>query len=528
MGPTHDTTRNRINRRQVVASGAALAATPILIGAGPGAVVAQSEATPAPLSGGTLRIGVQGDPTSLDPHLTVLAAAGIVIEMVYDGLLVVNPNLIPTPALAESWTVSEDALSYTFTLRPNAAFQNGRSLVAGDVVYSFNRVLDEATGSPSASYAAGIASIEAPDEATVTISLAQPDASFLTKLCWWGMSIVPREEVEANGDLSQTMVGTGAFAFNEYIPNTSISLARHDAYWDAPKPYVDAVDVLIIPENTSRTTALISDSVDIIEQVPHNDIASLQANEAVELAGSTATNLRWLVFNLRREPFSSLEFRQAVAAALDRQTIIDSAVFGYGEPLIGLYPPAFWAGYQGDVPAMDLGRAEELLASVTLPEGFAPELLTWAQYDFLSNTSVVVQEQLRQIGIDAEIDPRENATYIDRFFSGDFDIAVMGASGYMDPNEWLEQSLHSEGPNNAAGFSDPELDALLEEGLIEQDQEARAAIYQQAQQIVIDQAPWINLYTSDTYEGLHPRVRGFQHMLSGGLRSIDGVWLEDV
>ncbi|MGI8691787.1 MAG: ABC transporter substrate-binding protein, partial [Geodermatophilaceae bacterium] len=202
------------------------------------------------------------------------------------------------------------------------------------------------------------------------------------------------------------------------------------------------------------------------------------------------------------------------------------AVFSYGEPLLGLYPPGFWAGYRGDVPAQDLEAAADLLAMVELPEGFAPGLLTWAQYDFLSSTSVVVQEQLRQIGIEGVIEPEENATYIERFFGGDFDIAVMGASGYMDPNEWLEQSLKTDGPNNAAGFSDPELDALIEDGLAEQDQEARAAIYQQAQQIVIDQTPWVNLYTSNTYEGLQNRVQGFQHLLSGGLRSINGVWLD--
>jgi peptide/nickel transport system substrate-binding protein len=527
MGREFNASTLQVNRRRVVASGGAFAALPLIMG-GEYQAGAQSEATPETeaVAGGMLRVGVQGDPTNLDPHLTVLAAAGIVIELVYDGLLEVDANLIPQPALAGSWTVSDDALTYTFTLRPNATFHNGRAVVAGDVAYSFNRVLDPDVASPSASYASGIASIETPDEATVVITLAAPDASFLTKLCWWGMSIVPQEEVEANGDLSQTMVGTSAFAFDEYIPNTSIALTRHDGFWDAPRPYVDGVEILIVPEDTSRTTALISDSVDIIEQVPHKDIAILETNDTVELAGAGATNLRWLVFNMRNEPFSSLEFRQAVAAALDRETIIQSAVFGYGEPLVGLYPPEFWAGFQGEVPPVDLDRAREMLASVTLPEGFAPQLLTWAQYDFLSNTSVVVQEQLRQVGIEAEIDPQENATYIERFFGGDFDIAVMGASGYMDPNEWLEQSLKTDGPNNAAGFSDPDLDALIEEGLVEQDQAARAEIYQQAQQIVIDQAPWISLYTSDTYEGLQNRVRSYEHYLSGGLRSLSRVWLE--
>lgn len=524
MGQSHSLANSPINRRRVVAGGATLAAMPLI--GGVSLTAAQSEATPAPVTGGTLRVGVQGDPTSLDPHLTVLAAAGIVIELAYDGLLEADENLVPQPALAESWTVSDDSLTYTFTLRTNAAFHNGRPFVAGDVVYSFGRVMDETVGSPSASYASGIASIEAPDDATVVIALTQPDASFLTKLCWWGMSIVPQEAVEENGDLAQAMVGTGAFAFGEYIPNSSITLTRHDGYWDAPKPYVDGVEILIVPENVSRTTALISDSVDIIEQVPHQDIAVLETNEAVRLAGDTTTNLRWLVFNLRREPFASLEFRQAVAAAMDRQTIIETAVFSYGEPLIGLYPPGFWAGYDGEVPAQDLEAAAELLASVELPEGFAPGLLTWSQYDFLSSTSVVVQEQLRQIGIEGVIEPEENAPYIERFFGGDFDIAVMGAAGYMDPNEWLEQSLMTDGPNNAAGFSDPDLDALIEEGLAEQDQQARAAIYQRAQQIVIDDAPWVSLYTSNTYEGLQNRVQGFRHLLSGGLRSISGVWLE--
>jgi len=524
MGRINRIADARTDRRKVMTGGAALAALPIL-GAAP-VVGAVQEASPAPPTGGVLRIGVQGDPTGLDPHLTVLAAAGIVVELVYDGLLEVDENLIPRGALAESWTVSDDSLTYTFTLRPNATFHNGRALVADDVLYSFGRVSDPEIASPSASYASGIASIEAPDEATVVITLAQPDASFLTKLCWWGMSVVPREAVEENGDLSQVMMGTGAFAFSGYIPNSSITLTRHDGYWDAPKPYVDGVEILIVPENASRTTALISGSVDIIEQVPHQDIASLQTNEAVQLAGETTTNLRWLVFNLRREPFSSLEFRQAVAAAMDRQAIVDTAVFSYGQPLVGLYPPGFWAGYEGEVPAQDLEAAAELLAAVTLPEGFAPGLLTWAQYDFLSSTSVVVQEQLRQIGIEAEIEPEENALYIERFFGGDFDIAVMGAAGYMDPNEWLEQSLKTDGPNNAAGYSNPDLDALIEEGLAEQDREARAAIYQQAQQIVIDDAPWVSLYTSNTYEGLQNRVQGFQHLLSGGLRSISGVWLE--
>lgn len=515
----------RTSRRTALALGGSLVAVPLFVASATSAATRQ-DASPVPVFGGVLRVGVQGDPTELDPHLTVLAAAGIVVGLVYEGLVEVDPELVPQPALAESWEISDDGRTYTFALRQGVTFHNGRPFVASDVVYSFERVQNPETASPSASYVGGIATIETPDDATVVITLASPDASFLTKLAFWGVSIVPQEEVERTGDLTQAMVGTGPFTFTEYVPNTRVVLGRNENYWQQGKPYLDGVELNIIPEDTSRTTALVSATVDLIEQVPHKDIAILEADDAIVLAGKRTTNLRWLTFNTRKPPFDQVDFRQAVAKAMDREAIIDAAVFGYGEPLIGLYPEAFWAGYEGEIPPPDIEGAKALLAGLSLPEDFRPRLLTWSQYGFLSSTSVVVQEQLRQIGIEAEIDAQENAIYIENYFSGNFDIAVMGASGYMDPNEYLEQSFTTEGVNNAAGYSNPELDALLEQALLETDRDARAEMYQRAQQMIIDDAPWISLYTSDTYEGLRSNVRGFTHMLSGGLETLRDTWLD--
>ncbi len=458
--------------------------------------------------------------------MTVLAAAGLVVGLVYEGLVEVDPELVPQPGLAESWEISSDGLTYTFALHRGVTFHNGRPFVASDVVYSIERIKNPVTASPSASYVAGISKMDTPDDATVVMTLAAPDASFLTKLAFWGVSIVPREEVEKTGDLTQTMVGTGPFTFTEYVPNTRVVLGRNGNYWQQGKPYLDGVELNIIPEDTSRTTALVSGTVEFIEQVPHKDIAILEADEAIVLAGNRATNLWWLTFNTRKPPFDSIDFRQAVAKAMDRQQIIDAAVFGHGAPLLALYPEAFWAGYEGEVPPPDIEGAKALLVGLSLPADFRPRLLTWSQYGFLSNTSVVVQEQLRQIGIQAEIDAQENAIYIENYFSGNFDIAVMGASGYMDPNEYLEQSFKTNGVNNAAGYSNPDLDALIDQGLRTTDREARVGIYQAAQQIIIDEAPWISLYTSDTYEGLRSNVKGYTHMLSGGLTSLRETWLD--
>jgi peptide/nickel transport system substrate-binding protein len=322
------------------------------------------------------------------------------------------------------------------------------------------------------------------------------------------------------------MVGTGPFVFREYVPNSEISFDRNPSFWQPGKPYVDELILQIVPEDTSRTTALVSGTVDLIEAVPQKDIQLLENDDSIVLAGDRTTNLRWLVFNLRKEPFNNPAFRQAVAAAIDRQPIIDTAVYGYGEPMAGLFPAGYWAAYEGDIPTANIDAARELLASVTLPEGFSAKLLTWQAYDFLANTAVVVQEQLRQVGIESEIDPQENAIYLERYLGGDFDIAVMGASGYIDPNDWIQGSFTTGGSTNAAGYSSPEMDRLIADSLATEDQAERAAIYQEIQQRIIDEAPWISLYTSYVYEGMRSNVKGYTHRLSATLHSLRNTWLE--
>lgn len=519
---------NELTRRSAIgaAVGASLVATKVA--AAQSTPSASPAATPALTGtpGGRLRFGVVGDPSNLDPHLNVLDAAALIFDLVYEGLVHEDKDLVPQGLLAESWTVSEDQKTYTFTLRSGVMFHNGRELVADDVVYSYERVMNPDTGSPWVSYTGGIAKVEAPDDTTVVISLEAPDASLLSKLCRRGMTIVPKEEVEKNGDLSQVMVGTGPFAFREYVPNSTVTLDKNAQYWIEGLPYLDGLDIQIIPDDTSRTTALVSNTVDLIETVPAKDIDTLKQTPDVVLTGSESSNLRWFVFNLRRAPWDNKALRQAIASGIDRQTIVDTAMFGYGTPLLGMYPASYWAGYEGEIPAPDPDGAKAEIAEIGIPEGTKPGILTWAQYDFLSATSVVVQEQLRSMGIESGIEPEQNATYLDRYFPGEFDLAVMGAGGYIDPNDFMQQSLGTDGPANAAGYSNPELDELMREGLEEQDQEKRAAIYQQCQQIIIDDAPWIMLYTSNTFEGMRSNVKGFVHYTSQSFHSLRETWLE--
>ncbi len=412
IGALHDAVRRgRLTRREAILRGGALGLSlPAMVAlhsmtGGIGAsAAARQDATPEPVTGGELHLGVQADPAELDPHKTSLTAAWHVIEHVYENLVTTDETLAPVPALAESWDISDDGVTYTFNLRQGVKFHNGREFVADDVKYSLERVLDPETASPSVSDLASVDTIEATDDYTAVITLKSADSSFLAKLMGSSIAIVPKEEVEANGDLMQVMVGTGPFTFVEYVPNTEVKLERFADYWDSPRPYLDALTIQVIPDNTARTTALVQGTVDLIEYAPVQDLPIFEDDDTIAVTGNENTNIRYMGINVAREPFDKLEVRQAMAMAIDRGPIIDAAVFGYGTPTNVVFPASYWAGIESEIPAVDIEGAKALLEQAGLADGFSCKIQSWAQYPFLSNAAIVIQEQLRQIGIEAEVD----------------------------------------------------------------------------------------------------------------------------
>lgn len=490
-------------------------------------VSASSLQTPVaePVAGGTLTLGVQADPAELDPHMTSLTAAWHVLEHVYETLVTTDETLAPLPALAEEWTVSDDGLVYTFNLRQGVLFHNGREFVADDVRYSFERILDPATASPVVDELASIDTIDVVDDYTVAINLLTADSSFLAKLMGSSISIVPQEVVEENGDLMQVMSGTGPFRFVKYVPNTNVILERNPDYWDSPFPYLDGLEILVIPDNTSRTTALVTGTVDIIEYAPVQDLPIFEADETLKVEGNQNTNIRYMGVNVSREPFDQLEVRQAMAMAIDRGPVIDSAVFGYGTPTNMLFPESYWAGVPSEIPPVDIEGAIALLDSVGLGDGFEAQIQSWAQYPFLSNAAIVIQEQLRQIGVESEVDLQENAVLLENYFSGNFDLSVTGTSAYVDPNDVVQSNFMTDAASNGSGYSNQEVDDLIAAGIATTDQDERAEIYGEIQQILLADLPWINLFIAEQYEAMKTYVEGYVHIPTGSNRSIKEVWL---
>jgi peptide/nickel transport system substrate-binding protein len=528
----------RLTRRQVFVRAAALglsvpaietllsacggaAATPTP--AGGGASTAAAGGTPK--KGGVLKVGLQADPTSLDPHKQSLTALFHVTEHVYGTLVRINKDLLPEPDLAEKWDVSSDGKTYTFTLRKGVKFHNGRGFAASDVKYSYERILAKETASPNAALLAPVDKVDAPNDTTVVVTLKAADASFLTNLTSPASAVVPKEEVDKNGDLTKVAVGTGPFKFKQYTPNTSITLERNPDYWESGKPYLDGIEMTPISDDTARTAAVKTGTVDFIEYAPWKDIPSLKTDTSLALAGDQNTNIRFIAINVNKKPFDNVKVRQAIAAAVDRDAVLGPAVFGFGTPTAVLFPPGFWATLDVKPGKPDLAKAKQLLSEAGVPDGFKTVIQTWSAYSFLSNAALVVQEQLKQIGITADINAQENAAYIKDYLDHNFDLSVTGTSAYVDPNDVYLRNFGSGQKSNASGYSNPQADKLIADGVATTDREQRKKIYQQLQQLLLDDAPWVNLYIANQFEAMKSYVRGYTHIPTGSNIALRETWL---
>jgi peptide/nickel transport system substrate-binding protein len=310
------------------------------------------------------------------------------------------------------------------------------------------------------------------------------------------------------------------------VPNTRVVLERNPEYFETGKPYVDGIEMTIASDDTSRTAAVRTGTVDFIEYAPLKDIPSLKSDTSLMLAGDQNTNIRFVGFNVTRTPYSDMKVRQAIALAVDREAVLGPAVFGFGTPTLELFPPGYWAGLGAKPAAADIARAKQMLADAGYPNGFTTTILSWSQYSFLSNAAVVFQEQLKQIGITAEINLEENAAFIKDYLDNNFDVTVSGTSAYVDPNDIYLRNFGTGQASNATRYSNPKADELIAAGVATTDQAKRKQIYQQLQQLLLDDAPWVNLYIANQFEAMKTYVKGYTHIPTGTNYTLKDVWLD--
>jgi peptide/nickel transport system substrate-binding protein len=484
---------------------------------------APSETTGATTDGGeNILIAAQGsEPDQLDPHMTSAYASFQVLENVYDTLVQPGADLSMEPALAESWAISDDNLAWTFHLRDGVTFHNGRALVADDVIYSFQRVIDE--GLNGWRFGA-VESMTAPDDATVVITLNQPSPNLLVSIAGFkGMAIIP-EEIVADGTIASHPVGTGPFRFVSQSPDQGIVLEKNPDYWRADEglPKLDGIRFVQIPDASTKLTALRTGEVQWIDSVPPQDIESLSAEDGITVGRVPGGDYHYFALNETRAPFDDVRVRQAIAMAIDRDEIAVAAQFGAATASQTAIPASNAAWYYAYSPysSGDIAGAQALLDDAGVSD-LEIEFLVTSDYPETVTQAEVIAAELSPLGITVTINDVDFSTWLDLEGSGEFDAFMLSWVGNIDPDDFYYAQHHSEGGFNFQGYSNSEVDQLLDAARVETDQAARKSLYDQAAKIIVDEASYIYLYNPDNINAWRDAVGGYSTRGDNAVRFVE-------
>ncbi len=455
--------------------------------------------------GGTLVAAISGQPDQLDPHQTTAYPSFQVLENVYDTLVVPGPeDLEFQPSLATEWEVSDDNLTWTFTLRDDVTFHDGATFDSADVAYSYNRIIDEELA--NAFRLASVEEIRTPDETTVEIQLSEPTPNLLANIGGFkGMAILPEGAADAL-DLSNEANGTGPFMLESMNPD-SIQLSAYEDYW-GEGPFVDGVTFRFISEGTTALTELQAGDVHWTDNIPPQRLESLQAEEGLVVESIASVDYWYWAVNFEREPFSDPNVRNALAFGIDREEIAEAAHFGAATVnQTAISPDSFWAHDYAPY-SHDPEQARQFLEDAGV-DGLSLGLMVTNEFPQTVTVAEVIASQLGQIGIDVEIQTETFGTWLDRQGQGDFDAFMLGWLGNIDPFGYYHSQHICEGSNNYQGYCSEETDELLNQAATETDQDARRDLYHQAVEKIVDDNSYMYLYNPNVTQAWVESLSGY-------------------
>lgn len=455
--------------------------------------------------GGQLVAAIAAEPDQLDPHVTTAYASFQVLENVYDTLVMPDENLEMQPALAESWETSEDQLTWTFQLRDGVKFHNGDPFTAEDVVYSYNRIIDEELS--NAYRFSSVEKVTAVDDQTVEIKVSQPTPNLLALIGGFkGMAIVHQENVES-GDVKTDPIGTGPFSFESYTPGDSIVLTANEDYWGGA-PKIGSVKYTFVPEPTVALANLQSGQVDWTDNLPPQQVESLQGNDQLEVGIVPSNDYWYFATNQAREPFDDPRVRAALAWGIDREAITEAAKFGLATVNQTAIPESSKWYYDYSPYTHDPAKARQLLQEAGV-ENLEMSIMVTNEYPETVTAAQVMADQLSEIGVKLNIRTEDFATWLDEQAKGNFDAFMLGWLGNIDPQDFYYSQHHSEGGNNYQGYSNPEVDQALDAAGRETDEERRQELYNEAVKMIVDDNSYTYLYNPDVVQAYAPTVEGY-------------------
>ena len=486
-----------------------------------------------PPQGGTL-VRLYADPPTLDPHLSDDLTSKLIIQEIFGGLVTINLDYQPVLDLAANCQINDDGTVYTFILRDNASFHDGKPVTAHDVKWSIERAADPTTLSPTAydtlgdivgvvdkleGYADEVRGVRVIDDRTVEFEIHAPDSSFLAQLTLAAALVLDQDQVTSEGSWLTSPNGTGPFRLGDYRPGRRIVLERNELYHLGP-PHLDGIRMILGGQDAM---SMYEDDAIHLTGVGLRDLPLILDPDHPlhqELHRSPPDfDVFYIGLNVTEPPFDDPKVRQALNYAIDLQSIAGNVLGGRVSPARGVIPPGF-PSYTDDLRSYEYNPdlARELIRGSTygdaLASGAFPDLTLTISGSADSPVPAYLQailEQWRQeLGIEAIVQPTPWAGFLQGVGHKKYQMFSMGwIAYYPDPAVFLGL-FHSDSGSNNTGYRSPEVDRLLDEARAERDRERRFRIYNRVEQMVLDDAPWVwTWFSGEGYVLIKPEVSGY-------------------
>jgi peptide/nickel transport system substrate-binding protein len=508
----------------------AIAALAVLLGFGLAGRPVSMAALAQPHTGGTLKIALASDENSLDMQVTTDYENRIALMNVQEPLITLDGGVNLAPALAERWQV-EGARLYTFHLRHGVSFHNGKEMTAEDVIYSLQRYKEKGG---RRSDLAGIDSVEAPDTYTVRVRLKAPDGTFLFSLAnpIAEVVIMPKGLAEEQAGTITKPIGTGPFQFVEWAPDRYMVLKRFAGYkpWSgkpsgfagAKVPYVDEVRFIPIKDTSVRANALATGDVDVADNLDYpsySKLKSMPGLHAFDIPSYTITELR---FGHKQSSMANLALRQAVAYAIDKKVLADGVTYGLGRPAPSVVLPgsSLWDGITSQDAGYDPAKARQLVAQSGY-KGEVVKINVTPTAPFDEAAAVIIQSQLKAVGINAQINSMELAAWTQTWRTGNFDLFVNDLTMRPDPIAIYRPLWNSN--STPSGYNNPEWDRLTNMVAATTSPAQRHALIDQIHELQVKDLPFMPLFFSTIGQGYRDTVHGYEVWAAGYVR-VWNVW----
>ena len=457
---------------------------------------------------------IQSSPTNLDPRVGLDGSSERIDSLIFDDLLSRGDNLDVAPGLAERWEIP-DPLTYVFHLHHGVIFHDGRLLTSRDVKWTFDSLLQGKVRSTKTAVYRFVDHVDTPDDFTVIFHMKEPTATLLWNLSDGAMGIVP---YGSGSEMSAHPIGSGPFRFVSAETDKEVILERNDNYW-GEKAKLNRLRFAIVPDATTRALELRKGSAHAaINELTPDMVLTLEHDPSLAVERAPGTVLAYLAFNLRDPILKDVRVRQAIAYALDRRPMIEYLWRGEAQPARSILPPQSWA-YDGEVPAYDHdpGKAQELLDAAGYREVNGVRFHITMKTSTDENTRLmvaVIQQQLREVGIALDIRSFEFATFFADVTHGEFQLYGLRWIGGNEDPDIFEYAFHSaKFPPNGANrgyYSNPRVDALIDQARRQVDPKLRKPMYAQVQRILAEELPYIDLWYLDNVLVHNKRVRNLQ------------------